>query len=50
VRCQCWKKAGAVTIFRKKVETENGGRDFWTFRSSLYYSSEGCVLQVIKNK
>ena len=36
------KKAGVVTIFRKKVQTANGGRDFWTFHCILHQEALCC--------
>lgn len=29
-------KAGVVTKFREKLQTANGGRDFWTFHCILH--------------
>ena len=36
------KKAGVVTKFREKVQTANGGRDFWTFHCILHQEALCC--------
>ena len=33
------KKASVMTKFREKVQTANGGRDFWTFHCILHGES-----------
>uniref|UniRef100_A0A674D230 HAT C-terminal dimerisation domain-containing protein n=1 Tax=Salmo trutta TaxID=8032 RepID=A0A674D230_SALTR len=36
------KKAGVVTKFREKVQSANGGRDFWTFHCILHQEALCC--------
>lgn len=36
------KKAGVVTMSRKKVQNANGGDDFWTFHSIMHQEALWC--------
>ena len=40
------RKAGVVAKFREKVQSVNGGRDFWTFHCILHQEALCCKLKM----
>lgn len=42
-------KAGVVTKFREKLQTANGGRDFWTFHCILHQEALCCKALKMDN-